>query len=199
MLTEIDLSVYLICVFIGIVIAAVYAFYNKNILGSFVRRLLEEGCDSEENGLTLRELGFDKSSLVRFALRPTSSLTRVVEFTSGEETAEGGEKVKARGRRSPKTDLDSAVFYIPAEKAEKASRTYDSHGTTILSVALTIVVFFFVFVVSYFLLPLIFDVTNSFYSDDGGGLIKITGSEDYDFSDVIEADRLEQEKHANKK
>ena len=30
-------------------------------------------------------------------------------------------------------------------------------------------------------------------------LVKITGSEDYDFSEVIEADRLEQEKEANRK
>ncbi len=203
MLTEVDFSVYLICIIIGVVAAVVYAFYNKSILGGFVKMLIEQGCDSEENGLSLRELGYDKSGLVRYSLRPESSLSRVVKrYTPAESGSSVNNSVRVNGRRVADASLDKAVFYIEESSLEKAERTYVSHGTTVLSAVLTAIVFFFVMAVSYFLLPLITDFGNSMMNGFKGGentLIKITGSEDYDFSDVIEADRLEQEKEANRK
>ena len=202
MLTEVDFSVYLISIFIGVIAAVGYAFYNKSILGGFVKRLIEQGCDSGENGLSLRELGYDKSGLVRFALRPEGSLSRVVKRYSPEEaSASFGNVVRVNGKRVADTMLDKCVFYIEESSLEKAEKTYVSHGTTVLSVVLTAIVFFFVLAASYFLIPLVTDIGNSMMNGFKGEdtLVKITGSEGYDFSDVIEADRIEQEKEANKK
>jgi len=204
MLTEIDFSVYLICIIIGVIAAASYAFYNKSILGGFVKRLIEEGCDSEENGLSLRELGYDKSGLVRFALRPESSLSRVVKrYAPAEAGASANGAVRVNGRRVSDTMLDKSVFFIEEGSLEKAERTYVSHGTTVFSLVLTAIVFLFVMAASYFLIPLVTDIGNTmmngFMENGENTLVKITGSEDYDFSDVIEADRLEQEKEANRK
>lgn len=202
MLTEVDFSVYLICILVGVAAAAAYAFYNKSILGGFVKRLIEQGCDSEENGLSLRELGYDKSGLLRFSLRPESSLSRVVKrYTPAEAGAFDAKAVRVNGRKAADTTLDKSVFYIEEASLEKAERTYVSHGTTVLSLVLTAIVFFFVMAASYFLIPFITDLGNNMMNGFKGEntLIKITGSEDYDYSDVIEADRIEQEKEANKK
>ena len=43
---------------VGFVIASGYIYYNKILLGSFVRTLLSEGCLSMQSAKTLSELGF---------------------------------------------------------------------------------------------------------------------------------------------
>ena len=195
MLSDVDFSVYLVCIFCGVLLGAVYAFYNKSILGSFVRSLIDSGCTKPESGKTLKELGFDKKPLLRFALRDGSSLSYVVKgrpLAVEVPEAEAAKEKKRTFGKSAKVNLDNMVYYLDPEKIEKAERTYDNQGTTVLSVALTAIVFFFVLAASYFIIPLIFDlgdsIRTSFGRKETSELVKITGGENYDFSDVIAED-----------
>lgn len=182
MFSEVDFSAYLYAVFIGVLLGAIYAFYNKRILGKFVRKLLEDGCDRVSKAESLAELGFGKSRLLKFALRDGSSLSRVVVSAADNMGVLPSDKRK-NGKRQER-DFVSERFYIPADLHEKAERTYDSQGTTVLSVVLTAVVFYTVLILCYFIVPVVTDFTGgmikSFYSDKtGGDTVLITDAADY--------------------
>ena len=59
----------LICCYLGILVACGLAIYDKRVMGSFIRTLLQRGATSPETALTLKELGFDKKGAVVRALR----------------------------------------------------------------------------------------------------------------------------------
>ncbi|MEA4832237.1 hypothetical protein SDC9_99757 [bioreactor metagenome] len=182
MFSEVDFSVYLYAVFAGVVIAALYAYYNKRILGKFVRKLLDDGCDRVSKAKTLDELGFKKSGLIKFVLRPNSSLSNVV-ISADMNTGDSAQPRKY-GELKPARNFATERFYIPSDFQAKAERTYDSQGTTILSVVLTAIVFYIVLVLCYFIVPLVVDfsgsMVKSFYSDKtGGNTVLVTNDTDY--------------------
>ncbi len=44
-------------IILGIIIALLFSFYNRRVLGSFFRALIRAGADDEENAKTLAEIG----------------------------------------------------------------------------------------------------------------------------------------------
>lgn len=73
----------IIGLFFGIIIAAFSAFYNRRVLGKFIRALLAADATSPDKAKTLAELGFDKNGFVRTSLRNGCTLknsTSCVEF-----------------------------------------------------------------------------------------------------------------------
>ncbi len=112
---------------IGIVIASLIIFYQRNIPGGFVRALLRAEALSPETAKTLAELGYEKNALIKFELRHGAVMKKTVQ--------QMGEGSNAEVR-----------YYIPEELKYRAETRYQNKGngpiqlilTAILSVGLAI-------------------------------------------------------------
>jgi len=144
---------------VGFVIASGYIYYNKILLGSFVRTLLSEGCLSMQSAKTLSELGFMKNPFVRFSLRPSTSLCRIVSSADESFYSEG----KRTGGKKEKRDFSTLRFYISEEKYSKAEKLYEDSGVTALAVLATAIVFLIVAVICYYMIPELFNFTNEMF------------------------------------
>lgn len=140
----------MIAFFIGINIAAVYAIFNKRVLGDFVRALNFRDANSPETALTLSELGFNKNTAVRSSLKG-ATLRRVVRCREEEEFRasveekrrefeatfmSGNDGEEKSGSKKPKfrepefkLDLSSAHFYIPESLRFTADIKFEKKGT----------------------------------------------------------------------
>lgn len=142
-------------VFAGVCCAAFYAFYQKRIVGDLLRALIAAGADCAENAKTLSEIGYGKgvrAALSRRVLKKGSVLRKSVE-------ALGDETPKAETKHHPdelfvKKTIDPNIrYYIPEEKRAAAEIRYDSKGTTVSTLFLTIAAFFAAAMIFIALLP----------------------------------------------
>ena len=157
---SLDYTVILWCVYAGIVLAALYAYYQKNLIGRLVRALLENTCDSPKSAKTLGELGLEKDVFVRNALHPKSTLTRLVSSTE-----EPVESQRIRGRKQkPAFSFESARFYISPDKKDEAMLAYDHQGTTLLSLVFAIVGGLLIIAVGYYLVPYLSSLFTQIFS-----------------------------------
>ena len=168
----------LICFWVGIVLAAALAIFNKRVLGDFVRACARDGATSPEKARTLSELGFLKNSSVRSALKRRGSLRRVVrcveddvaDLAAGipirEEIAALYPEVKADGTATKpgRTALDTARFYIPEAEIYTAEIRYDKKGTNWLAFFGTLVLGFVVVLLLIQLMPDILQLVDNFIS-----------------------------------
>lgn len=139
--TLITLQQIVIGLFIGVIIAAAFASFDKNHLGDFVRKLVHEDCLWKEKAKTLAELGFAKSPAVRGSLKRQSGiLAKIVH--SVEKDAHDADMEAARQSYIEKTgseegfvpapfklDLDTAHFYIPDEEHYAAEVRFEKKGS----------------------------------------------------------------------
>ena len=154
----ISLPMILIAFFIGVNIAAIYAIFNKRVLGDFVRVLNYRDANTPETALTLEELGFHKNTAIRSSLKSGVTLRRVVKCREEEEFLAALEKKRAEfeaaqvsgndgegdpnakkqlfGSKQPKfreaefkLDLSSAHFYIPETLRYTADIKFEKKGT----------------------------------------------------------------------
>ena len=152
----ISLPMILIAFFIGVNLAAIYAIFNKRVLGDFVRVLNYRDANTPETALTLEELGFHKNTAVRSSLKGVT-LRRVVRCVEEEEFKAAVEKKRAEfetslsgndgegnsdekkgifGAKKPKfreaefkLDLANAHFYIPENLRYTADIKFEKKGT----------------------------------------------------------------------
>ena len=127
-------------IFIGIVIGACSIYYNKRIIGSFVRDLIAAGACDKESAKTVAELGYAKNRFVRHALRDGSVLRKMVwEVDDNYTSDENGNRFSARTK---KTDINTAHYYIDEENRIKADMRYSAKGTDFITLVIAVVVFF---------------------------------------------------------
>lgn len=134
----------IIALFVGAIIGSVASLFNKRVLGDFVRAVISEGCSSPESAKTLGELGFLKNSAVRSSLRSNGMLGRVVRCVEEDRyeaeqaelrgiielrAAEDGGEVEPYRALPYKRNLNTAHFYIPAEKSDAAELRFSKKGT----------------------------------------------------------------------
>lgn len=144
----------IVALFVGAIIGSVASLFNKRVLGDFVRAVISEGCSSPESAKTLGELGFLKNSAVRSSLRSNGMLGRVVRCV--EEDSYEAEQAELRGiielraaedggevepyRALPyKRNLNTAHFYIPAEKSDAAELRFSKKGTNLVVLVIGII------------------------------------------------------------
>lgn len=137
----ITLQTVVLGLFIGIVIAAAFASFDKNTLGAFVRKLVYEECLWPEKAKTLAELGFGRNGAVRSSLRSSSGvLSRVVHCVEKEkheaDMAAAREAYAAKVGSAEgfagepfKLDLNTAHFYIPDEEHYAAEVRFEQKGS----------------------------------------------------------------------
>lgn len=135
--------------FIGIIAASALTFYNKQILGGFVRKLVANNASSPETAQTLSDTGYSKNVFVRYALREKSTFRKVVK--AAEVTS------------NTKPDLANMHFYVPKELEERVDLQYNGGGTTVLSFLLSVLVFFAVAILSLVLVPILTDFVSTLF------------------------------------
>lgn len=104
----------------GFMIAWVLIYYNRRIVGSFVRSILNSEAKSLEEGKTLVELNQTENVSAVEKYSKSSSLQGIV-FSNAEVVDEGKHLLKID---------ESTKFYIPEEQQKRAQRMYDSVGNS---------------------------------------------------------------------
>lgn len=128
---------------LGVILAACAVFFNKQTVGKFVKKLFDEQAISEESAKSLAELGFEHSRLVKFALRPDSTLRKVVRAVPASN--EEGQPLPDR-------------FYIPDECAYRAEVTYNPDGSSLLTIVIAIIMFIAAAMILMAVLPKLLDM-----------------------------------------
>lgn len=148
----------------GIIAAAALALYDRNVLGSFVRAVIREGCLSPEDAKPLWELGFAKNGAVKASLRSQTKLGRVVHCVEKEaydravaerRAAYIAEHGDDNNFSAPayRIDFENDHFYIPDEEHYRAEIRFENKGSGWFSFILVTVLCVIATVVTYVFLP----------------------------------------------
>ncbi len=151
-------------IFIGIIIAAAFASFDKNHMGGFVRKLVSEECLSPEKAKTLRELGYSRSPAVRGSLKRGAVLGRTVHCVEREQHERDMEAARAAYAAANGTeagftpapfrmDTDTAHFYIPDEEHYAAEVRFEKEGSGWRSFLLVLILSIVAMAAVIFFLP----------------------------------------------
>lgn len=127
---NIDISWVIWTVCIGVCLAILYSFVDKQVNGNIVRRLINF-CVGEENGKSLAELGFSGFffKLYCVLLKDNMPLRRIVSVVGGNipqscEELETNEEYDKASEPVYYDDYGKALFYIDEKSLEKAKSMY---------------------------------------------------------------------------
>ena len=153
--------------YIGALIACAVMVYNRQIVGSAVRRMLDSKIHKREDAITLSELGYKKNFLIRSMFRDSHSLRRVVKCVEEEDfyaeqnaarveydkKREAGEKLPRFREEIYRVDIENDHFYIPEELEITAVTKFRKKGSTWISMIISIVILTVAFFVILLFLP----------------------------------------------
>lgn len=135
--------------YIGFIIGIFVTIYNRFVLGSLIRRLIERQALTEGSALSVSEVGC-ANPFVRFALRCGGTLRRIVVMVG--DTDENRNRAEVAGGK----------FYIPDENVHRAEVIYGNSGTSIISILLSVLAFLIVVMVSFFVIPNLIQMLTNF-------------------------------------
>ena len=124
----------------GIILAAGIVLYDKNVLGDFVRKIINDGCLSPDTAKTLEELGYERNGGVKASLKSPNKLGRVVHSVEKEQYEREVEEAKAAYVAEHGSDKDFFMpayrmdvsrdhFYIPDEEHYRAEIRFENKGS----------------------------------------------------------------------
>lgn len=159
-------------IYIGCLVACVVMTYNRQLLGSVVRKMISMDISTRENARTVEELGYKKNFFIRGFFRDSEALHRVVRCVEEEdfysEQAQAKSECDAKRAENKKIrrfkeevyriDVDGDRFYIPEELKEVAQKRFEKKGSTWVTTLLAILVLTLVFIALIFFLPWFFGV-----------------------------------------
>ena len=131
-------------VYIGASISVFAIFNTRRILGSVVRRLIENGCNSEESSMTLSEIGSEKNFMAKFSIKH-GILRSVVSAVP----ARNGEK--------------ASRYYIEEKKRIRSELRFSGKDTDVFGIIIALVVFFAVAVALNMIIPYLISITEGFF------------------------------------
>ncbi len=138
--------------FIGFMIGIGVTLYNKFVLGSIVRRLIERGANTEDSAVLAAEIGC-ANPFTRFALRKSGSFRKIVRMKGDSEAERSNEP------------FDTARFYIPDETVHRAEVIYGNTGTSVITVLLSILALLVVALLSFIIIPDLIQMFSNFISN----------------------------------
>jgi len=147
--------------FIGIVIGVFGSFFVKQVLGAFVRKLIEVGADSPQSAKSLSELGFDKNFFVLNSLKETSTMRKLISCTDEDDVPEN---ITAKKQRELNL---SRKWYIPRELFDRAELMYSSRGNTIGVALISILAFMIAALLSFMIIPDLVQMASNAFSSFG--------------------------------
>ncbi len=168
--------------FLGVMIGSFLIFFNKKVLGSFVRALIEAQAFSPETAKTLAETGFTKNFFVRTALRSRGTYRKIIQSASvaaspleippaplppaGEniqqDSDESDKKKKKKQYQRKIIDISEMKFFIPDNMTARADSIYSDKGNSWIILLMTIGLFVLVSILSIIIVPLIVQMLNNF-------------------------------------
>ncbi len=171
-----QIKILLLGLFLGLAVAAFCIVYDKRVLGNMVRTILGLGCLSPEKAQTLGELGYARNSIVRYSVRKSVALRRVVRCVEEEKFMEEQKKLREEHEQKRKADksighfqevsyafdLEHDHFYIPEELKYTADIKFEKKGNTWLGAIVFTVIVLVLYVALLIYLPEILDVLNAF-------------------------------------
>ncbi len=125
------------CIAIGMIVAVFFVYYNRTILGGFVRTLIESGALSRDDAMTLTETGYEKNFFVKNALKKGGMFRKIV-FEIEDEIKVASEGHSFSAREKP-IDLSTARFYVAKENRIMAEMRYDNKGVDAFGVIVAII------------------------------------------------------------
>lgn len=138
-------------IYIGFMLAMILNYYQKKVIGAFVRSVIEQGALTSDSAKTLEELGYHGKPLIRRELAKYSALRKMVwEVDDNYRTGEDGTLYCAREKT---LDLNLGKFYIPEERRIQAQLRYDDKGSDIFALIISAAVLFALAVVACIWLP----------------------------------------------
>ena len=151
-------------IFVGIIIAAGFACYDKNRLGAFVRKLVKEQCLWPDKAQTLSELGFLRNGGVKASLRSPNKLGKIVHCVEKEAYDQQVEEARAayvaehgseEGFFMPqyRMDFENDHFYIPDDEHYRAEVRFEEKGSGWRAFVLVVIVAILGAALVCFLLP----------------------------------------------
>lgn len=164
-------------IYIGCIIACVVMAYNRQVVGSAARKILEKEIVSREKAQTVSELGFKRNFLVNSFFRDNAALRRVVKcveeedfYAEQEKDRLAYEEKRKENKKLPKfreeiyrVDVSNDHFYIPEEAVDMAHKRFGKKGFTWLSAALGIVLLTVIFFAVLIVLPWILGHADSVF------------------------------------
>lgn len=151
-------------IFVGIIVAAGFACYDKNRLGAFVRKLVKEQCLWPDKAQTLSELGFLRNGGVKASLRSPNKLGKIVHCVEKEAYDQQVEEARAayvaehgseEGFFMPqyRMDFENDHFYIPDDEHYRAEVRFEEKGSGWRAFVLVVIVAILGAALVCFLLP----------------------------------------------
>ena len=144
-------QVIILSMFLGIIIAAAIAMFQKRTLGDLVRALDREDANTPERAMTLEQLGLLRNAAIKEGLRRGTSLKRVIRCVEEEAyLAEQEQKREELAASDPKAaqkwkdipyryDFFQDHFYIPEDKMFGATSLFAKKGTDPLRFVITVI------------------------------------------------------------
>lgn len=125
---------------LGVIVAAILVFYDRNRLGAFVRKIVKEQALWPDKAKTLSELGFKHCGGVKASLRSPNKLGRVVRCVEKERYEKQVEAAREayvaehgndQGFFMPeyRMDLNNDHFYIPDDLHYRAEVRFENRGS----------------------------------------------------------------------
>ena len=187
----INVNVIIFGIYIGVLLAAGYSIYTKNVLGKIVRKVLDSGAIDGENAKSLHELGYGNNWFIKFALRGYT-LNRVLKSIEREEfiaetnkaRAEYEEKrsaLKKEGRRLPPfaepkftKKPDECRYFIAEKDRYTAEMRFNANGSGYGTFFFVLLLASICVIIVYSLLPhilIVFDNTLNDFTVEGNTYI----------------------------
>jgi hypothetical protein len=135
-ISALELTVWSIA--IGSVCAILFTYYNRTILGGFVRTLISKEALSIDSAITLAEAGYQKNAFIRRALMKRDTFRKIV-FEVDDEIMIASEGHSFSARTKP-INLNTARFYVAQENKIMAELRYDNKGADIFGIITSIIV-----------------------------------------------------------
>ena len=148
-----SVPVIVICIFIGVVAAAVVSLYHKHVLGSFIRFLRSSGACDENTAIQLDKTKFKNNIFVKTAINNGRTYACVLRSVLPEGAPDPAKLPAKERRRAKKLLLVQSGYYIPEELSFRADNIFSKRGTSVFSALFGILLFLMVAAVSLIIVP----------------------------------------------
>ena len=157
-----SVPVIIVCLFTGVVAAALVSLYHKHVLGSFVRFLLDSGAKDEASAIRLDSTKFNKNVFVKTAIRNGRTYSAVLRSVLPDGAPDLSKLRGRQKREAANAVLSESGYYIPDELSFRADNIFSKKGTSVLSALFGILLFVIVAGVSLIIVPQIVELFKNF-------------------------------------
>ena len=124
----------------GLIIAFIAVYYQRRVIGSFVRAISQAEAIDEESAKTLAELGQENNVSAIAKLQKSSSLRALISVCDAETTEKGTLIID-----------ESTRFYIAKEQEERARKQFGDRQDSLIPIIIGSIILIIVVILSFFL------------------------------------------------